>query len=564
MTHSLLSRAARLALAAAAAIAPLTMAPLVGATSATAVSAFASCAQVRAADATAADGEYAITVFAKTVTVHCADMATAPAEYLTLPTASPTTNFSGSGSSQRHFQRVRLLLPADAVSPFRIITTDVRFSVAQYATPASYGYAMGCYFVPVNANVDLRGTPFGASAASFTRSGTAAQGTVVASSGGQVIDIVGATGDCGWIQSANPLPLTWLASAPVVTSGPADQTAVVGADATFTLAVTGSPVPDVRWESSTDGVTFTPIAGATSATLVLPGVTALMDGLVVRAVLDNEQGSVTSGTVTLTVVPAPPTVTDPADAAVTWGDDATFTVTTAGDPAPTVHWEQSTDGGVAWTPISGATTPQLVLAAVTTADDGLLVRAVATGPGGTATSAPATLTVTALPPTIVTGPIPATVVAGQGATFTVAVTGTPVPTVQWQTSPDGVTWTSVPGATGATFFVPEADIAQSGLQVRAVVTSLVGTVTSTPVVLTVTAPPVVMPPVVTPPVVTPPVAAPGAGRAAPSAAGSARGALAATGLDAGAPLGLAGVLLLAGSGAVVVSRRLGTSTVPRG
>jgi hypothetical protein len=52
----------------------------------------------------------------------------------------------------------------------------------------------------------------------------------------------------------------------------------------------------------------------------------------------------------------PPTVvTHPVSQTVEAGGTATFTAAATGTPAPTVHWQVSTDGGSTWTNISGAT-----------------------------------------------------------------------------------------------------------------------------------------------------------------------------------------------------------------
>src|SRR6266850_2394075 len=69
------------------------------------------------------------------------------------------------------------------------------------------------------------------------------------------------------------------------------------------------------------------------------------------------------------------------------------------------------------------------------------------------TSSLTTRTITvnpATPPTITTQPANQTVTAGQTATFTAAATGSPTPTVQWQVSPDGVTFSNLSGATSTT------------------------------------------------------------------------------------------------------------------
>jgi Immunoglobulin I-set domain len=95
-------------------------------------------------------------------------------------------------------------------------------------------------------------------------------------------------------------------TAPVVTTNPANLTVTVGTNASFTAAASGSPVPTVQWQVSTDsGVTFTSVAGATSTTLALTAVTAGQTGNRYRATFTNSAGTATTTAATLTVVAAP-------------------------------------------------------------------------------------------------------------------------------------------------------------------------------------------------------------------------------------------------------------------
>ncbi len=101
---------------------------------------------------------------------------------------------------------------------------------------------------------------------------------------------------------------------PAVTSQPADATARVGASASFSVGVSGTPVPVVTWETSDDGgATFRSVPGSASlardgvATLGLEGVKRDQHGLLVRAQVENAHGSVTSVTATLSVRTKPHT-----------------------------------------------------------------------------------------------------------------------------------------------------------------------------------------------------------------------------------------------------------------
>ncbi len=88
-----------------------------------------------------------------------------------------------------------------------------------------------------------------------------------------------------------------------------------------------------------------------------------------------------------------PTVSAPAAVSVTAGQTAAFTVTITGSP-DAVTWQRSDDGGTTWTDVVGASGDTYAFTATST-DDGARFRAVATSTAwGTATSAPAALTVT--------------------------------------------------------------------------------------------------------------------------------------------------------------------------
>jgi hypothetical protein len=367
---------------------------------------------------------------------------------------------------------------------------------------------------------------------------------------------------------------------PVFTAQPADASVDEGGSVTFTAAAGGTPAPTLRWQSRTPGGAWTDLAGATSGTLQVVA-DRRDDSTEYRALASNASATdVPSATATLSVLWGP-VLSDPADASVGEGDDARFTVTASGSPAPSLTWETSTDG-LTWTPVAGVTRPELVLAA-TAADDGLRVRAVAAstllaGPV-TVTSAAATLAVVPLPEVVDTpdGVAPdGTFSARAGEPVTLSwVVDAEDATATWESSRDGgLSWGPVPAGARATqqpatavrrvalllaaaptsgptlhtlAYTPTA--ADDGLMLRLSVTNAAGTVTTDPVTLRV-APAAVVPGV--------PGATPGAPPVAGPATGSARAAgrgLGVTGADAAALSGLALALVLAGSAALVAARR---------
>jgi len=270
---------------------------------------------------------------------------------------------------------------------------------------------------------------------------------------------------------------------PMVTTNPTNVTVTAGGMATFTAAATGSPSPTVQWQVSTNGgVTFTNITGATSTTLSFT-TTAVMNGNEYQAVFTNAAGSATTTEVTLVVNFGPTVTTNPVNVTVTSGAMATFTAAANGNPAPTVQWMVSTNGGASFTAIGGATSTTLSFT-TSAALSGNEYEAVFTNSVNSATTTAATLTVNTIP-VVSTNPTSDQVTAGGTATFTAAATGSPSPTVQWQASTNGGTsFSNIPGATSTTLSF-SATASQDQTQYQAVFTNAAGSVTTTAATLTV-------------------------------------------------------------------------------
>jgi hypothetical protein len=132
---------------------------------------------------------------------------------------------------------------------------------------------------------------------------------------------------------------------PTVSTQPLSQSVTAGQGATFTAAATGDPVPTVQWQVSTDGgVTWTPVAGATTGTLTLPATTPTQSGSQYEAVFTNLLGSTTSNPATLTVTPIVQTITFTAPAPGTVGGTATLSATGGASGSPVVFSLDATSG----------------------------------------------------------------------------------------------------------------------------------------------------------------------------------------------------------------------------
>lgn len=184
--------------------------------------------------------------------------------------------------------------------------------------------------------------------------------------------------------------------APVVTLNPSSVTVAAGQSASFTAGASGSPTPGILWQvhtSTTNG--FQTIAGAYQLTLTLSSVSPSLSGSEYRAYFKNSAGSVYTSTATLTVLPvtAPTVVQQPVSLARPIGAAATFTAGANGTPTPTVQWLWKGPQATAFSPISGATSPSLVILGLKGSMSGTRVEATFSNPGGSATTVAVTLTV---------------------------------------------------------------------------------------------------------------------------------------------------------------------------
>lgn len=176
--------------------------------------------------------------------------------------------------------------------------------------------------------------------------------------------------------------------APSVLTPPAPVSVAAGATASFSVVAGGTAPLAYQWQRN--GVD---IAGATASSYTTPPTVVGDNGASFRVRVSNVAGTVTSAAATLTVtgpVLAAPTITSqPADASVTAGLSATFSVSTTGSPLPTYQWRRN---GVA---INGATAASYTTPALAVADSGATYSVVVSNSQGSVTSREATLTVTA-------------------------------------------------------------------------------------------------------------------------------------------------------------------------
>jgi hypothetical protein len=257
---------------------------------------------------------------------------------------------------------------------------------------------------------------------------------------------------------------------------------------TFTVGTQGS------YAITTHGYTVTPVAGSLPSWLNFDSTSNTISGTPpvgsARTYALSFQGEAASTMVSFNLVvanalTAAPTLTNgPADQTVNAGQTATFTAAASGSPPPSVQWQISTDQGVTFTDIPGASSTTLNVVA-TGAMTGDRFRALFTNTAGQATSGAAILIVKNFAPIIESQPTSVSVKAGSTARFTVVEIADPAATIQWQKAKKGSSkFKSIRGATSTTLAIV-ATTAKKGQKFRAVITNEFGTVTSATALLSV-------------------------------------------------------------------------------
>ena len=246
------------------------------------------------------------------------------------------------------------------------------------------------------------------------------------------------------------------------TNTPVDVVAAQGGTATFTVtAISGAPYT-YQWYKGSGS-----LSGQTNSFLTLNPVQATDAATNYNVIVSNSNGSVTSRWATLTVL-LPPTITSsPTNLTLLAGSTAAFHVTATGSPTLGYQWQK---GGVSLANggrISGALSPDLVVATIQAADADSY-RCVVYNNVGTNTSGAASLALL-VPPTIAMNPTNRVVSAGSSTTFNVSATGSAPLNYQWYFNGSAIS-----GANGAALNIPSASTNWVG-SYQVVVWNLAGT-----------------------------------------------------------------------------------------
>jgi DNA/RNA endonuclease G (NUC1) len=280
------------------------------------------------------------------------------------------------------------------------------------------------------------------------------------------------TNGTGQKTTAGPVTLKVTPRATVL-AGPAAQTALDGATATFSVSASGTGPFTYQWMRGGTNIPGARAMSYTTGTLVW----ASDNGASFSVVVTNGASQATpSAAASLTVTPITLAfTTQPTGGSFVMGTTANLTCTLSGTGPVTYQWRK---GGI---DLPGKTSQDLALADLHGEDAGTY-SVVATGPAGSVTSEDAAITVTSNL-TIQTQPGAQTVTAPDGATFSVVAGGTGPFTYQWKKN-----GTDVPAATGSSYTTGSTDLKMVPDSYSVVVSDGIGSIESSSVSFTVVAP----------------------------------------------------------------------------
>ena len=238
--------------------------------------------------------------------------------------------------------------------------------------------------------------------------------------------------------------VTPVGTAPAITSA-ASATFTAGAAGSFKVMTTGSPIAAVTSTGTLPaGVTLVDNGNGTAT---LAGTPASGASGTYPLTLTANNGIVPNAlqTFTLTVDQGPVVTSNPGDQTVNAGSLVSFLAGASGVPSPTVQWQVSTDGGVTFTDIGGATSTTLSFSTVG-AQNGNQFRGVFTNTVGSATTTAATLTVDYAAK--ITSSLSGIATIGTPTQFTVTTTGNPRAALSASGLPTWITFTGNGDGTG--------------------------------------------------------------------------------------------------------------------
>jgi hypothetical protein len=272
------------------------------------------------------------------------------------------------------------------------------------------------------------------------------------------------------VLNSNAVQLT-ISNQASITSQPSNTPACTGSSATFIVSALGSSIA-YQWQVSTDGgVTYSDISGAISANLVLNGVTSTMNNNKYRALISNScSSSIFSDAGILTVSDPAVLIAQPNNNTICEGSDVSFSVAATGTNI-TYQWQISTDGGITFNNISGATAAILSITNITASMNNNRYRAIIFSCSATGLNSNAAILSVNNLATISTQPANFDACPGNNAIFSATSNGTNV-SYQWQISTDdGATYSDITGANSSTLNLPNVTLAMNNYRYRTLISN---------------------------------------------------------------------------------------------
>lgn len=259
-------------------------------------------------------------------------------------------------------------------------------------------------------------------------SGTPIQVSPAATTTYTIVSVTSANGCAGSGNSGSAV--ITVTPPPSITTQPPNRVICDGTNTTFTVTAGPAVGTTYQWQISTGGGPFTNLAnggvysGVTTTTLTLTGVTTALSGNSYRVVVTGvcPPTSVTSAAGTLTVNIPPTITTQPVNTTKCVGTTATYSVVATGN-APTYQWQVSTNLGLTWTNITGATASTFSVTAAQILNNNQYRVIVTVSPcASTITSNAVSLTVNPLPTVTISSPVLQLI---PGRTSTISAVSTP-------------------------------------------------------------------------------------------------------------------------------------------
>ncbi len=235
-----------------------------------------------------------------------------------------------------------------------------------------------------------------------------------------------------------------------VTVQPLSVTTCQGVSSYFSVTATGGGTLTYQWQVSTNGGSTwsnlsntAPYSAVTSNQLTITNTPIGLNTYQYRCIVIGACGSTATSSAAILTINTPPTVNNPVAVTTCLGTNASYTVT-GGGTSISYRWQESTNGGTAWSNLnnggvySNVTAATLNLTGVTASMNGRWYRCIVTGicPTSPAISNGAMLTVT-MPPSVTTHPTAQTICLGNSTSYSISATGTGPLSYQWQEDQGG-------------------------------------------------------------------------------------------------------------------------------